>query len=592
MRCNEKNLQQLMKDIEAGKIQLPDFQRDWVWDDYRIKALIASIISNFPIGAAMFLEYGNPVIQFKYREIANAPKTDIIPSELVLDGQQRLTSIYNAMYQKSSVKTITDKKKSIERYYYLDIRSLSNGDNDTIDSILSIPETKKITENFGKDVKLDLSEQKYEFENHMYPVNLIFDTIGTQQWQQGYSMYHNFDNDIMSNWFSFYNNIIAKMLQYDFPVITLDKSTPREAVCQVFEQVNTGGVSLTVFELVTAIFAMDSFRLRDDWKTRKEEYFDDDILSVVTESDFLIAVTLIASYYRFKKDGKAVSCKKKDVLKLTLDDYKQYADTVSKGFVSACAILNEERIFSERDLPYSTQLIPLAVLCSLLEKEIRTSVVKDKLKRWYWCGVMGELYGSANETRYVNDVVGVMDWILNNGDEPKTIKEAYFNPTRLLGLQTRLSAAYKGIMALILKNGCKDFISGADMDFTVYKKDTIDIHHIFPQNYCVGKEYDKTKWNSIVNKTPLTYTTNREIGGVAPSIYLGKMETKKQVDSNKLDEYLTTHFIDAQSIRLDDFDTYFWKRASALLDLIGDAMGKSITNRDSEEIISAFGKAL
>lgn len=592
MRCNEKNLQQLMKDIEAGKIQLPDFQREWVWDDYRIKALIASIISNFPIGAAMFLEYGNPDIQFKYREIANAPKTDITPSELVLDGQQRLTSIYNAMYQKGSVKTITDKKKPIERYYYLDIRSLSNGDNDTIDSILSIPETKKITENFGKDVKLDLSEQKYEFENHMYPVNLIFDTIGTQQWQQGYSMYHNFDNDIMSNWFSFYNNIIAKMLQYDFPVITLDKSTPREAVCQVFEQVNTGGVSLTVFELVTAIFAMDSFRLRDDWKTRKEEYFDDDILSVVTESDFLIAVTLIASYYRFKKDGKAVSCKKKDVLKLTLDDYKQYADTVSKGFVSACAILNEERIFSERDLPYSTQLIPLAALCSLLEKEIRTSVVKDKLKRWYWCGVMGELYGSANETRYVNDVVGVMDWILNKGDEPKTIKEAYFNPTRLLGLQTRLSAAYKGIMALILKNGCKDFISGADMDFTVYKKDTIDIHHIFPQSYCVGQEYDKTKWNSIVNKTPLTYTTNREIGGVAPSIYLGKMETKKQVDSNKLDEYLTTHFIDAQSIRVDDFDTYFCKRASALLDLIGDAMGKSITNRDSEEIISAFGKAL
>lgn len=405
-------------------------------------------------------------------------------------------------------------------------------------------------------------------------------------------MYHDFDNDIMSNWFSFYNNIIAKMLQYDFPVITLDKSTPREAVCQVFEQVNTGGVSLTVFELVTAIFAMNSFRLRDDWKTRKEEYFDDDVLSVVTESDFLIAVTLIASYYRFKNDGKAVSCKKKDVLKLTLDDYKKYADTVSKGFVSACAILNEERIFSERDLPYSTQLIPLAVLCSLLEKEIRTSVVKDKLKRWYWCGVMGELYGSANETRYVNDVVGIMEWILNNGDEPKTIKEAYFNPTRLLGLQTRLSAAYKGIMALILKNSCKDFISGADMDFTVYKKDTIDIHHIFPQSYCISQNHDKTKWNSIVNKTPLTYSTNREIGGVAPSIYLGKMETKKQVDSNKLDEYLITHFIDTQSIRVDDFDTYFIKRASALLDLIGDAMGKTITNRDSEEIISAFGKAL
>ena len=343
MRCNEKNLQQLMKDIEAGKIQLPDFQRDWVWDDYRIKALIASIISNFPIGAAMFLEYGNPDIQFKYREIENAPKTNIIPSELVLDGQQRLTSIYNAMYQKGAVKTVTDKKKTIQRYYYLDIVSLCNDDNDTLDCILSIPETKKITENFGKDVKLDLSNREYEYANHMYPVNLIFDTIGTQQWQQGYSLYHQFNTEIMNNYFAFYNNVIAKMLQYDFPVITLDKNTPREAVCQVFEQVNTGGVSLTVFELVTAIFAMDNFQLRDDWRARKEKYFDNDILTIVTESDFLSAVTLISSYYRFINEGKAVSCKKKDVLKLSLADYKANADKICNGFVTACNLLNGKR---------------------------------------------------------------------------------------------------------------------------------------------------------------------------------------------------------------------------------------------------------
>lgn len=592
MRCNEKNLQQLMKDIEAGKIQLPDFQRDWVWDDYRIKALIASIISNFPIGAAMFLEYGNPDIQFKYREIENAPKTNVIPSDLVLDGQQRLTSIYNAMYQKGAVKTVTDKKKTILRYYYLDIVSLCNGENDTLDCILSIPETKKVTENFGKDVKLDLSNREYEYANHMYPVNLIFDTIGTQQWQQGYSLYHQFNAEIMNNYFAFYNNVIAKMLQYDFPVITLDKNTPREAVCQVFEQVNTGGVSLTVFELVTAIFAMDNFQLRDDWRERKEKYFDSDILSVVTESDFLIAVTLISNYFRFKNEGKAVSCKKKDVLKLSLTEYQTFADKICNGFVTACNLLNEERIFSEKDLPYSTQLIPLAVISALLEKEMKTSITKDKIKRWYWCGVMGELYGGANETRYVNDVVGVLDWIKNDGEEPKTIKEAYFNPTRLLGLQSRLSAAYKGIMALLLKNGCKDFISGADMDFTVYKKDSIDIHHIFPQDYCIKQKLDRTKWNSIVNKTPLTYSTNREIGGAAPNIYISRIEEKMQVLPQDLDTYLSSHLIDIGCIRNNDFQNYFLHRAAMLLDLIGKAMGKPIESRDSKEIQESFGGSL
>lgn len=592
MRCNEKNLQQLMNDIENGKIQLPDFQRDWVWDDYRIKALIASIISNFPIGAAMFLEYGNPEIMFKYREIANAPVTKTIPSELVLDGQQRLTSIYNAMYQKGPVKTITDKKKSITRFYYLDIAFLSNPDNDTIDGIISIPENKLITENFGKEIKTDLSTQEREFALHMYPVNLIFDTIGTQQWQQGYTQYHKFDAEVVNRYYTFYNNIIAKMLQYSFPVITLDKETPREAVCQVFEQVNTGGVSLTVFELVTAIFAMDSFRLREDWQNRKDKYFDDEVLNIVTESDFLLAVTLISNYHRFRDTGKAVSCKKKDVLKLSLDEYQQYADVVSNGFVIACKLLNEERIFSSRDLPYSTQLIPLAVLCALLDKEMKTSTVKEKIKRWYWCGVMGELYGSANETRYVNDVVGVMDWIQADKDEPKTIKECYFNPVRLLGLQTRLSAAYKGIMALILKNGCKDFISGEDMDFTVYKKDSIDIHHIFPQDYCTKQGYPKEKWNSIINKTPITYSTNREIGGVSPSAYIKKIEDKNQVHPDNLDTYLSSHLISTEDIRSDNFDSYFIKRAAKILDLIGSATGKPITNRNSDEIITEFGSEL
>ena len=66
MQTNDRPISELMKDVHTGKAQLPDFQRGWVWDDNRIRALIASITSNFPIGAAMFLEYGNENIRFKY----------------------------------------------------------------------------------------------------------------------------------------------------------------------------------------------------------------------------------------------------------------------------------------------------------------------------------------------------------------------------------------------------------------------------------------------------------------------------------------------------------------------------------------------
>ena len=133
-----------------------------------------------------------------------------------------------------------------------------------------------------------------------------------------------------------------------------------------------------------------------------------------------------------------------------------------KGFSLAAKLLQEERVFSSRDLPYSTQLIPLAAICTVLmdENRINTTTARNMVKQWYWCGVFGELYGSANETRYANDITQVIKWIMGNGDLPKTVTDFFFNPTRLLSLQSRQSAAYKGIMALILKNHARDFISG------------------------------------------------------------------------------------------------------------------------------------
>ena len=255
-------------------------------------------------------------------------------------------------------------------------------------------------------------------------------------------------------------------------------------------------------------------------------------------------------------------------------------------------LLIEESIFDKRDLPYTTQLIPLAVLCTLLlpDNRIKSSNVKNKIKQWYWCGVFGELYGSANETRYVNDVVGVMKW-LDGGDLPKTIVDSYFNPMRLLMLQSRRSAAYKGIMALIMKNNSRDFISGQAMSLALYKASGIDIHHIFPRNYCQKKGYDSLKWDSIINKTPISYSTNREIGGAAPSIYLARIE-KKKVEQGDLRDFLSSHWIDMDDCMSDDFEHFIVHRARRILDAIASATGKPISGRDSEEVKNTFGDIL
>lgn len=590
MKTNDRALTDLMKAVASGAAQLPDFQRGWVWDDGRIKALILSVIHNFPVGAAMFLEYGNKSIHFKHKPIEGSDASaGIEPDELILDGQQRLTSLYNALYSKNPVRTKTDKGKEIDRFYYLDIEKAIDPCADE-DVVISIPSTRQLTSDFGRKVELDLSARQNEFQQKMFPLNIILDSGEEQEWQNEYYAYYNYDPAVIRRFTELFSKIIMPTQKYAVPVILLDKDTPKEAVCQVFENVNTGGVSLTVFELVTAIFAMDDFPLRKDWEERKEKYFSGELLNIVTATDFLTALTLLSSF----KEGGTVSCKKKDVLALQLQFYQKYADDLCKGFSVADKLLQEERIFSSRDLPYSTQLIPLAAICTVLMdgNKIYTTTIKNMVKQWYWCGVFGELYGSANESRYANDITQVIKWITDGGDLPKSITDFFFNPIRLLGLQSRQSAAYKGIMALILKNHARDFISGAEMDFSTYSNEKIDIHHIFPKDYCVGKKYDRAKWNSIVNKTPISASSNREIGGVAPSTYLGKLEKKGSVLPSDLDGYVETHWINHSLLRNDEFQNFIVDRAKKLLSAIEAVTGRTISGKDSDEVQQEFGAAL
>lgn len=198
------------------------------------------------------------------------------------------------------------------------------------------------------------------------------------------------------------------------------------------------------------------------------------------------------------------------------------------------------------------------------------------------------MYGSANETPYANDIVQVVKWINEGEGLPKTVTVS----VSLLSLQTRQSAAYKGVIALVLKNHARDFISGEEMDFTTFSNERIDIHHIFPKRYCIRKGYNKQKWNSIVNKTPLSASSNREIGGDAPSVYLGRLEKKESVSSADLDLYAESHWINHELLRADDFQDFIVDRAKKSLKAIETATGRSISGKDSDEVQQAFGAVL
>lgn len=583
------NLYEILKNIEMGKIQLPDFQRGWVWDDNRIKGILASVAKSFPIGAVMLLETGNESVRFKTKVVEGAPSANgNKPELLILDGQQRLTSLYQAIMSNKVVKTRNTKGYEIKRWYYIDMQKALDPGTDLEEAIFSINENKIITENIGRDVVLDLTTQEKEFENLMYPVSLVDEY---ETWFPSFFEYWEYDKERIKFWNEFHKKIILGFNNYSLPVIQMTKENPKEAVCQVFEKVNTGGVSLSVFELLTATFASEEFDLKEDWANIKSQFKPYKVLDKTSEIDFIQAVTLVSTYRKkvdqdslgLKDNIPAVSAKRKEMLNLELTDYLKYKDQVAEGLIKASKILVENHIFHSRDVPYTTQLVPMSAILSQLGKEIENVGNKNKLMQWFWCGVFGELYGSANETRYALDIVQVVDWIKKGGPEPKTIYDANFIPSRLNTLRTRNSAAYKGIYAILMDDNTRDWLSGTKIDFSTYFSESIDIHHIFPVAWCEKKEnaISRSDYDSIINKTPLSGRTNRIVSGDAPSKYLDRVKKNVGVSDEDFIEILQSHVVNPAFMYQDDFYGFFNDRKERIIDKIEKAMGKTIVREQA-----------
>lgn len=588
------SLYEILNSIHDGKIQLPDFQRGWVWDDNRIKGILASVAKSFPIGAVMLLETGNESIRFKTKPIEGAPEINgLEPELLILDGQQRLTSLYQAIIANKVVKTKNAKGYEIKRWYYIDMKKAMDVDTDLEEAIFSINENKIITENIGRDIVLNLSTREAEYENLMYPVWMIDEY---SVWRKGFNKYWNYSSEKSEFWDDFEDKIINSFNHYMLPVIEMKKINPKEAVCQVFEKVNTGGVSLSVFELLTASFASDEFDLKNDWKKIKEDFKPFKVLDKTSNIDVIQAITLYSTYQRRKKlelQGQvenlpAVSAKRKEMLNLSLSDYKKYRDQIVSGFIKASKILVENHIFNSRDVPYSTQLVPMAAILSHLGNNIDNMGNKGKLMRWFWCGIFGELYGSANETRYALDIIQVVDWIISNGQEPKTIYDANFSPSRLHTLRTRNSAAYKGVYAILMDENTRDWLSATKIDISTYFSEAIDIHHIFPVAWCLKNNIKRDDFDCIINKTPLSGRTNRIVSGDAPSKYLDRLKKHAGVVDEEFDQILKSHVVNPEFMYKDDFYGFFADRKQRILEKIEGAMGKKIAREQEYQEEGVF----
>ena len=412
----KEDLKDLLREVHSGKIQLPEFQRSYVWNDDDIKSLLASVAKGYPVGSLLTLETGGG-IKFKPRLLEGVPPTHTEPAHLLLDGQQRMTSLYQTTFCQAPVHTKTAKNAEVDRFYYLDIKKCLLPEADIIEAIVAVSGDRTIRENFGKTITLDLRTREAEFEQDLFPLNHVFDC---KEWFYDWRDYwKEKSRDVSDLERNFDRSILDRIQRYKMPIIKLDKSNTREAICLVFEKVNVGGKKLDAFELVTAIYAADEFNLREDWdggekpkkRGRRQRIIGSpnrrDVLAELASTDFLQCCTLLHTRNRRReklaqgasgKDVPPVSCNRDALLDLPLTAYSTFANSVEAGFIAAAAFLNEQKIIWHRDVPYPPQIVAIAATSAILKDKADTAAAKEKIATWFWCGVLGELYGSSTSS--------------------------------------------------------------------------------------------------------------------------------------------------------------------------------------------------
>jgi hypothetical protein len=440
-RTRERELAELVGLTTSGRLQLPDFQRDYRWSDEQVRRLLVTVAQGHPLGAVLILELGNPQLRLEAVPVAGAaPERGRVPELLLLDGQHRLTSLTQALTGSGVVGT----EDAGPRRYFLHVPTALARPDDLYDALRSVP----------------ASEREPGLEGGCFRLSSIFSEDAIR----------------------FLSSVVSPMRSYRVPTIELDEQSTTAAVATVFERINQSSTSLTVFELLTARFAGDRwyaqmygapFPLRDDWVAIRGQLDRHPVLAHFGSDDFVQAVALVATH----ASPDATTARREDLLDLPLADYLQWAPRVLDALVWAATFLDGQHLHVAEDLPYPRQVVPLAAIRVVLGIATELHDVHARLRQWFWCGVLGELYGDVVEARFARDLDEVPDWATGvTASAPATVAAASFHEERL-----RIhSAAYKGAYALLMGLDAMEWNYDESFDKAHYLRLKIAAHQADP----------------------------------------------------------------------------------------------------------------
>ena len=572
------SMKDTLRRIDENKIRLPEFQRDFRWKLSDISELLVSMMNGFPIGTFLFwdLKESNDTIPSRPFEKVNTNGKENPPdSILVLDGQQRLSSLYQLFYS-----DFTKPKDRSETKFFLKIDELKNGKID-----------ESIVYYNGKKVKSDrLCDKIEQFSKDILPLDILLFEDKLDDWKDSYSYYkasNTNKSDKREEEVQIRKNLnsslfhddkpVKNLIDFQFNVIELSSNTSLETVATIFEKLNSTGAPLDIFEILTAKFHKQLNvelkegtyvnSLRDLWqKTLENENYQ----NIKSYNDSMRGNMFPQLIIKSILLNKGAEIKRKNMLggrglepqdSLTKDDINSNWKDMTNAFDDAIKELKENYGCPSVDfLPYTTMLVPFSL--ALREAHMmpvdKQKDAKRKIERWYWYSIFSQRYDSSTDSKSKGDFEDLKECIRTDKPMQSISKNALIIDDLNLLEITSAGAMFTGVMNLILKNGAKDFQSSKELIRLSPKE--MDIHHLYPSNLFQSDEETEMA-NSVLNKTMMTSQTNRVIlRDQLPQAYINNLKNR---DNQNIIGQLKDHFIPQQEFlsgSLQDFKGFLNKR--------------------------------
>jgi hypothetical protein len=468
----------------------------------------------------------------------------------VLDGQQRLTSVYQ---------TCTG---AAEETYYVDMARVESI-NQFDDECLSYKKRDEFEAEFGT--------RNDRAKRGIVRVDELYSESGFRDWCQelGTTRAERMDE--------LFQDHLSGIRRYKFPALQLPDDLELKALVKIFDKLNRLGEELKTFDLMVARLLLaqpEKFRLRERWDEANKVYPDRFQPYRVDGMDILRLIALkvhqdqAAAYERSPKTVRISvgGVREDDVLDVDPNTIAKEWDAAVDSFAAAIKFAADEfGVVNRAVLPSATILLPLAVGLELLSKSGTRASFRDDVKTWYWCSVFRQTYAQGANTQAVSDAKALSQWSRASAAEPEAV--AYFktaeNVEALAGVirdrRNRNNNFLRGLMALFVLRGARDWRSedGRPPVALSDHQRAFQFHHIFPEDWLEKRGRLK---DPIVNFAVLTRSTNASLGKDAPSTVFERTDISHDA--------MADHRVDLDALKADDWDRFAEKRIEALLEMI------------------------